>query len=479
MRTNSGVARYGVRRQSGATTALSRARRKGRLPTVESGVALRLPPHSIMVSGRSHGIGISSKLFPLLPLLLLLLAYPATTTAADWPTDRHDFQRTAATTETLAFPLTESWRHEPPQGFSPAYPAEARADEYAVTGPLKPRYTFDHGHGVAVAGGRVFVGSTTAHSLTCLDAATGKTLWKNYADAAIRLTPTVAAGRVYAGADDGAVYCWTAADGTLLWKISAAEKPRRLIPNDGRLVSPWPVRTGVVVTNGIAYFGAGLFPSEGAFLCAADAATGKISSPAHWRKALPETAIPVGTLALDDDRLIVPGGRANPIAFTRATGAVAQTFDDNNAMGTFVMASAGRIFFGPASRRSMWQITEAQRDVKKNLAQHKDVLELVVAGPRLVLVLEKELRCLDLTTRAVQWKTPSTTALCCIATANAVITGGPGEVTAHSLTDGAPLWKAAISGQATSLAVSDGRLFISTDRGALIVFASPVQPPAP
>lgn len=271
----------------------------------------------------------------------------------------------------------------------------------------------------------------------------------------------------------------TAADGTLLWKISAAEKPRRLIPNDGRLVSPWPVRTGVVVTNGIAYFGAGLFPSEGAFLCAVDAATGKISTSAHWRKTLPETAIPVGTLALDDDRLIVPGGRANPIAFTRATGAVAQTFDDNNAMGTFVMATAGRIFFGPASRRSMWQITEAQRDVKKNLAQHKDVLEMVVAGSRLVFVLEKELRCLDLTTRAVQWRTPSPQALCCIATANAVITGGPGEVTAHSLTDGAPLWKAPIPGQATSLAVSDGRLFISTDRGALIVFANPVQSPAP
>ena len=417
---------------------------------------------------------------PLLPFLLaLLLLLALRTTAADWPTDRHDFQRTAATPETLTFPLAERWRHEPPQGFSPAYPAEARADEYAVTGPLKPRYTFDHGHGVAVAGGRVFVGSTTAHSLTCLDAATGKTLWKNYADAAIRLTPTVAEGRVYAGADDGAVYCWTAADGTLLWKISATEKSRRLIPNDGRLVSPWPVRTGVVVTNGIAYFGAGLFPSEGAFLCAVDAATGKITSPAHWRKTLPETAIPIGTLALDDDRLIVPGGRANPIAFARTNGAVAQTFDDNNAMGTFVMASAGRIFFGPASRRSMWQITEAQRDVKKNLAQHKDVLELVVAGSRLVLVLEKELRCLDPTTRAVQWKSPSTQALCCIATANAVISGGNGEVSAHSLTDGQPLWKTTIPGQAASLAVSDGRLFISTDRGALIVFTNPSRSSSP
>ena len=408
-------------------------------------------------------------------LLLLLLAFHAA--AADWPTDRHDFQRTAATPETLTFPLTERWRHEPPQGFSPAYPAEARADEYAVTGPLKPRYTFDHGHGVAVAGGRVFVGSTTAHSLTCLEAATGKTLWKNYADAAIRLTPTLAEGRVYAGADDGAVYCWSATDGQLVWKIAATEKPRRLIPNDGRLVSPWPVRTGVVVTNSIAYFGAGLFPSEGAFLCAVDAATGKITSPAHWRKALPETAIPIGTLALDDDRLIVPGGRANPIAFTRATGEVAQTFDDGNAMGTFVMATAGRIFFGPASRRSMWQITEAQRDVKKNLAQHKDVLEMVVADNRLVLVLEKELRCLDLTTRTVQWKTPSPQAVCCIATPNAVITGGPGEVTARSLTDGQPLWKTPIPGQATSLAVSDARLFISTDRGVLIVFANHTPQP--
>ena len=40
-------------------------------------------------------------------------------------------------------------------------------------------------------------------------------------------------------------------------------------------MSVWPVRTGVVVENGVAYFGAGLFPQEGQYLCAVSAADGK------------------------------------------------------------------------------------------------------------------------------------------------------------------------------------------------------------
>ncbi len=392
--------------------------------------------------------------------------------AADWATDRHDAQRTGATSESMVFPLEERWRHNAPQGFSPAYPAEARADEYAVSGPLKPRYTFDRGHGVAVADGRVFVGSTTAHSLTCLESATGRVLWKSFADAAIRLTPAVANGRVYAGADDGAVYCWAAADGRLVWKSFAMDKPPRLIPNDGRLVSVWPVRTGVVIAEGTAYFGAGLFPSEGAVLCAVDAATGKVTTPRHWRRTLPETAIPVGMLALEGDRIIAPGGRANPIAFHATNGAVAQMFDDANAMGTFVMTMPGRVFFGPAARKGAWQITEAQRDAKKNTAQHKDVLDLVAAGGRLLLVGEKELRCVDAVTRTALWSAPVSRPLVGVATANAAIVGGDGEVTAHALADGKPLWKGVITGRTASLAVADGRLFVSNDRGGIIVFAA-------
>ena len=48
-----------------------------------------------------------------------------------------------------------------------------------------------------------------------------------------------------------------------------------LIPGNGRLMSPWPVRTGVVVRDDRAYFCTGLFPSEGAWLCAVGARSGR------------------------------------------------------------------------------------------------------------------------------------------------------------------------------------------------------------
>ncbi len=76
------------------------------------------------------------------------------------------------------------------------------------------------------------------------------------------------------GSDDGFVYCLDTAKGQLVWK-------RRLGPADesilarGEMISCWPIRTGVLVDGGIAYFGAGIFPHENVYLAAVDAATGE------------------------------------------------------------------------------------------------------------------------------------------------------------------------------------------------------------
>jgi len=41
------------------------------------------------------------------------------------------------------------------------------------------------------------------------------------------------------------------------------------------MLSLWPLRTGVLVDEGVAYFGAGIFPAEGVFLYAVDADEGR------------------------------------------------------------------------------------------------------------------------------------------------------------------------------------------------------------
>ncbi len=63
--------------------------------------------------------------------------------------------------------------------------------------------------------------------------------------------------------------------GKLIWKLRAGPKDERILAR-GRMISRWPVRTGVLVDDGIAYFGAGVFPHENVFLYAVEAATGKV-----------------------------------------------------------------------------------------------------------------------------------------------------------------------------------------------------------
>jgi outer membrane protein assembly factor BamB len=81
-------------------------------------------------------------------------------------------------------------------------------------------------------------------------------------------------GKVFVGSDDGYAYCLDAASGKLVWKLRAGPHDERILAR-GRMISRWPVRTGMLVDDGIAYFGAGVFPHEKVFIYAVEAATGK------------------------------------------------------------------------------------------------------------------------------------------------------------------------------------------------------------
>ena len=84
-------------------------------------------------------------------------------------------------------------------------------------------------------------------------------------------------GRLYFVADDGCLYCLSADEGRLLWKfcgLDADRRPYKLLGNE-RLISRWPARGGPVLADGTIYFAAGLWPNEGVFVYAVDAATGR------------------------------------------------------------------------------------------------------------------------------------------------------------------------------------------------------------
>ncbi|MBN1444226.1 MAG: PQQ-like beta-propeller repeat protein, partial [Planctomycetes bacterium] len=249
-------------------------------------------------------------------LVCSLLALPLR--AADWPTYRGDEERSGRSSEALALPLSEAWvftaLHPPSNawGDPPPKPVEGQLEF--------PRVRFDDAFHAVVAGDLLCFGSSSEHKVVALDAATGERRWESFAEAPVRLAPAIHAGRVYFGADDGIVRCLDAASGRRVWSFAAAPAPRRVLGH-GEMISLWPIRTGVLVADGTAYFGAGLFPAEGVYLFAVDAETGALI----WRSDAfgqggTGTISPQGYILASAGRLFVPSGRAMPAAFSRSDG---------------------------------------------------------------------------------------------------------------------------------------------------------------
>jgi len=172
---------------------------------------------------------------------------------ADWPTFRADNKGKATTKAAIPHKITPLWQFTPEVKFAPAAPL-----------PTAP----------VAAGGLVFIGGPDG-SVRALDAATGKVRWKALTGGAIRIPPTIWKGRALVGSGDGYVYAFEAKTGRLLWRFRAAPAQRK-IPVYGSLLSTWPVSSGVLVEDGVAYAAAGIVNYDGTYVYALDAATGEI-----------------------------------------------------------------------------------------------------------------------------------------------------------------------------------------------------------
>jgi outer membrane protein assembly factor BamB len=167
---------------------------------------------------------------------------------ADWPTYRHDKERSGYSDQPLANDLGSAW-------------------ELNLGGKLSA---------VTVADGRAYVAQVDACTLHALDAATGKQLWHFVAGARIDSPPTVWQGRVIFGGMDGWVYCLRATDGALAWRFQAAPSARKHGAFE-QIESIWPVHGSVLVEDGTVNLVAGrsCFLDGGLRFLRLDAATGK------------------------------------------------------------------------------------------------------------------------------------------------------------------------------------------------------------
>jgi outer membrane protein assembly factor BamB len=398
-------------------------------------------------------------------VLCTLLAGPVV--ALDWPTYQHDYQRSGLTQEGLEFPLTLAWVHQA-KAPATAWSDPPKADFYTSPPqlPLKPRLAFDRAHHVAVAGGRLYFSSSTEHTINCLDAETGATNWFFFTDGPVRMAPTVQDGKVYAGSDDGTAYCLNATNAALIWKYTPAGTNNFLVANDGNFISPYAIRSSVVVDQGVAYFTAGFFPHEGVYLCAVDAATGLMTSANHWRRLVGGTSALQGYMLLTATKIFMPGSRSTPFYFDRGTGSMLGQY--SGAMGTYALLAGNSFFFGPAARGGA-QITEGGL-VGDTIASYNNGNAIVVTATRSYLLADTSLSALDRATRATIWTTSASYPYCLILADTTLFAGGENEVAAFASASGSKIWSSPVNGRAYGLAVANGRLIVSTDTGYLYSF---------
>jgi outer membrane protein assembly factor BamB len=211
-------------------------------------------------------------------------------TADDWPTLRADNECRSTSRARVPEKVKALWVHEP----------SAKAPATAAT----------------AASGLVFVGSHTGR-VCALDAAEGTVKWSFYTGGAILYPPALADDRAYVGSSDGWIYCLEALTGNILWRFRAAPVERR-IPVYGSLASTWPVASGVLVSDGVAYAAAGLANHDGTHVYALDAKTGKLIWHNNSSGSLhPGNAAGVsvnGHLLLHGGKLHLAGGNMVPVA---------------------------------------------------------------------------------------------------------------------------------------------------------------------
>ncbi len=176
--------------------------------------------------------------------------HPDSAALPDWPTHRHDSERSGATS------------------------CEVPATDKKI---LWTTRVAGHLSSLTQAGGMLFVASSDEHSVCALESATGEVLWRFTAGGRVDSPPTVYKGYLLFGSADGYLYCLKAAGGELIWRFLAARSDRQIVANE-QLESVWPVHGAVLVMNDTTYVSAGRTSllDGGIQLYGLDVATGEV-----------------------------------------------------------------------------------------------------------------------------------------------------------------------------------------------------------
>ena len=447
----------------------------------------------------------------------VILLIPGNIKAEDWPTFMHDNHRSGVTSEQMELPLSESWVLKAAHRPQPAWPLPAKQDFYHRHYNLRATVTYDRAFHVVGTGDMVLFASSADDKVYALDAQTGRERWTFFTEAPVRLAPSISGNKVYVGSDDGYVYCLSRDNGSLIWKHKATNA-ERMIPGNGRIISMWPVRTGILVDKGYLYGAAGLFPNQETFLFTLNAENGSVK----WKQKI--NVSPQGYMLASDEQLYVPTGRTNPAIFARTDGTLLGQLP--SAGGTFALLAQNVLVTGPG--RGSKELNAAEVDTQYKIATF-DGLRMLVNGSTAYMLSEKKLSAFnrdrylelsrernDLTERYKKLKeqlkkvkknttdaeqlsnelrviTTEITELSkkmkdcylwtveceyphsMIMAGDVLFLGGENKIAAFKAKNGKVIWNASVEGKAFGLSVVNGGLYVSTDKGHIHCFRSGVK----
>jgi outer membrane protein assembly factor BamB len=441
--------------------------------------------------------------------------------AKDWPTYRNGNERHGSVPLTLNPAVKPSWTYQAPVAPKMSWgSAEGRMIENQLIGN---RNKYDDALQPVVVGDRVYFGSSVDHHLHCLNLRTGEKQWTFAAGGPIRLAPSIDKNKVYFGADDGFVYCLSASDGSLVWKVFGSSSENNWLLARGEMISRWPIRTGVLIDEGRAYFGAGIFPNEEIYVQCVDAETGK----SIWKQdhvseldAGRNSLSPQGYLLASKEVLFVPSGGSLPAAFNKSTGEFLhkRTFSwrttAGGVVGGFQALLADEQLY--ASGAHHWlAMDQKEGEVGYGWFQGR---QLVVSDDKAFATTGENVVCLDRAVYAVNsrrrqelelfvkenaaklrgaipnaselkakvkqatdeiaaianigvdWKMETKDDDGLLAISNLVFVGGDKRVTAYRRDTGAKAWQADVDGTASGLVAAQNHLLVSTTTGKIYTF---------
>ncbi len=447
--------------------------------------------------------------------------------AEDWPTLQHDNRRSGATSASLNFPLDANWTFKSPRPPQTAWEGPAKWDAYSAQSDLKSMRNFDPAFYVTAVGDRVYFGSSADDAAHCLDAKTGKEIWTYYTNGPVRVPPTIDNGKAYFGSDDGNAYCVDAKTGEFIWQQKPADDDR-YIPVNGKLTSTYPVRTGVLVKDGIAYFGASLLPWRNSYLMAVSADSGHLDGPGLFKKV--ETGMAMqGAFLASKDHIYVLQGRSAPIVFNRDEGKKRGTIGGEGGIYALITEDNSFIAGSPSQKVDYFKETTESGESRDQMASYEGANRIVIDGGVAYLHAKGELSAFkrseymalqaeiiqrepdaeklrkDIKTLKKQlekdkdsallkkkmrdavksqkllkdeidgfiaqlpdcfmWRIECDNAHALIKAGNTLIAGGTNSVAAYDPATGKQIWDTEVEGIAHGLAVAQGQLYVSTDKG--------------